>query len=163
MRKSICLFIRLSCIAVAICGLWICLQMYPAMAMVESGFNPNHIDRPKMQYIQFGTQILFLWVTSLPCFFVLIIGWILSSYIKKGEGFSDKTSHWLKVAAWVLLLDVIVFTTGNLILRLIGWNDFYYLYVLLSIAGFIISIAFFILAHFVTNATRLREENESYI
>ena len=163
MNKFICWLIRCVVIIVGIVGVWFCFIGYPTFSLIESGFNPEYTTNYTMQWVQFGVQMGFHLITSIPCFAILVMAWKLSTCVKKDETFSDRTKKLLQISAITLFIDLSVFAVGNIVLYFLKWNVFFKLYVILFIIGLAIATVLAIAAHYVGQAAAIREENESYI
>ena len=163
MNKAICNLIRISIIIIASCGLLCCIIVYPTVSAIESGFNPEYTTNYTMQWVQFGVQIAFRLITSIPCFAILVMAWKVSTCVKKDEAFSYRTKKLLKISAITLFIDLAVFAVGNIVLYFLEWNAFFKVYVILFIIGLAIATVLAIAAHYVGQAAAIREENESYI
>ncbi|MBQ9113139.1 MAG: DUF2975 domain-containing protein [Clostridia bacterium] len=152
-KKSLCYLVRISIIAVALCGLFICLCAYPF------GVALNGLDATEPEM---WIQMVFYWISALPCFAILGIGWRMSSSLK-GEFFTHKNARMLERAGYLLFCDAVFYLAGNVGFMIIGQNIFAIFSFMMVAFALVVSLAFFAAGHYVARAASLREENESYI
>jgi hypothetical protein len=155
-NKNIALILKSVIIIVAILGLMICSIWYPfSISLTAVGTVNTSITLA--QKIEIWTQLIFYWLVSIPCFIILIYSWFITNSVKANEVFTLKVSNLLKKCARILLFDLIIFLIGNTIFMCLGWNDFALIYFLLAIIGFCVATVTLIIAHYVTEATKLIE------
>lgn len=153
-KKSLYYLVKSAIIIVALCGLCICGCLYPFLVSL------NGLDRGSEAVM--WSQLIFYWLTSIPCFIILGIAWNIASSIK-AELFTHRNAKLLKNSAIILFVDSIVFFIGNFVFMLIGYNPFAIAFFMLVIIALIASLALAVVGHYVTRATTIREENESYV
>ena len=160
MRKSIVLLISRSAIIIfALVGIAICAA-YPYMIAITTGlmFRPEASD-----HSVFYVQLIFYWLTSLPCFVILGIAWKITALINKDEIFSKKTVRLLKLSAVILFCDILVFLIGNLIFLFLEWNGFAIVHITISMVGVVAALFLLVMMYFAENASLLKEETEGII
>ena len=153
-KKSLYYLVKSAIIIVALCGVCICSCLYPFLASL------NGLDKGSEAVM--WSQLIFYWLTSIPCFIILGVAWKIASSIKT-ELFTHKNAKHLKNSAILLFVDSIVFFIGNFVFMLIGYNPFAIAFFMLVIIALIASLALAVVGHYVTRATTIREENESYV
>lgn len=153
-KNSLYYLVKSTIVMVALCGLCICGCLYPFLVSL------NGLDKSSEAVM--WSQLVFYWITSIPCFIILGIAWKIASSIK-AELFTHKNAKLLKNSAIFLFVDSIVFFIGNLVFMLMGYNPFAIAFFMLVIIALIASLALAVAGHYVTGATMIREENESYI
>ncbi len=145
---------RFAIIVIGICGLLSCLFWVP-ISIGKGTF----CDIPWWT-IEFSVQYVFHWVVSLPCFGLLGIAWRISSNMNKGKLFLGKNAFYVHNATIILIIDILVFLTGNIIFAAIGWNLWLVLHVFVAITGLVISIFMYILSKYLLSAAVLQEESD---
>ena len=106
--------------------------------------------------------LIFLGLVLLPCFAVLVCGWLLTSEIGNGNPFCQKNASLLQAIAALTACDALFFLAGNILFFL--WNMNHSAVVIASFfvmaAGIAVSMVFEILHRLMTSAIKLQEENE---
>ncbi len=164
-NRTISIFIKICILIAALVGIIVCVQIYPMTASLEAfGLSPDG-TRPwtDAQYLKFWSMLIFYWVMSLPCFAVLLIGWLVSGDIKKNNLFSIGAAKKLKAAFVTLFISSCIFLMGNIVFRALDWSSFSATYSFIAIVGIIISFGIYVLSKFVSQAQLLKEENDSIL
>ena len=155
--KALCFWVRCAMIAIAICGVGVCAFWYPfSITLTTSGLQESGL-------VAFWTQLIFYWLTSLPCLVVLCIGWKIAAAIKSDALFKEENAKAVKTAVQILFADIAVFLIGNVVFLVLGWNDFALLYLFFAIIGLVVAIFMAILSHYLYRAAELQEESEGTI
>ena len=155
--KSLCFWVRCAIVAMAICGICVCAFWYPR----SISWTTDTLQ--KARETAYWMQIVFYWLTSLPCFAVLAIGWKLTTAIQAETLFQAENAKAVKMAVQILFADIAVFLIGNVVFLTLGWNDFALLYLFLAVLGLVIGVFMAILSHYLYKAAELQEENEGTI
>jgi len=146
---------RVSVIAAAICGLFLCLYIIPLWGQSIIFTNPEFSS-------WFWPWLIFTWLVALPCFAILVFVWKVSGAVMRETVFTIQTAKWVKMGAILLLSDAILVFVGNVLMLLLNMNHPGVL--LLSIVGviFVIALALFasVLSRYLTRAAALQEESE---
>lgn len=146
---------KISVIAAAICGLFLCLFAVPSLGRGVIETNPEFSG-------WFWPWLTFAWLFSLPCFAILVYIWKVAGAVIGDTVFTVKTAKWVKIGAILLLSDTAFLFTGNVLLLLLNMNHPGIL--LLSIIGAVFAIALALLAavlsRYLTKAAALQEECE---
>ena len=154
---TLCAFVRFAAISAAICGLALCGYVYPIALNDILGFDPNIGG--------VNIWLVFLWLTSAPCFIILVYVWIVSGAVKRDEVFTLKTALWIKRAAVLLLVNVGIFAAGNVILLAIGLSrpNIFLLSMLVCIFGVSLALLAAVLSRYISRAADLQEEADGTI
>ena len=151
-------FMRVSVIAVALSGLFLCIYVIPNWGWNIIRANPEFSG-------WYWPWLLFAWAVALPCFAVLVFVWKVSGAVMKDTVFTFLTAKWVKMGAVLLLFDAALLFIGNVILLFLGMNHPGML--LLSVIGdiFIVASALLasVLSRYLTKASVLQEETEGTI
>lgn len=152
--KTLCVIVRFAAIATALCGLVLCAYVYPFWLTDILGFNPG-----------LGGAYLwlaFLWLSSMPCFMILLYVWKVSGAIKRDEVFTLKTASWIRNAAVLLLSDMGFFIVGSAVLLIFHMSRpaILVLSILGGIFGVSLALLASVLSRYITKAAVLQEESE---
>lgn len=146
---------RVSVIAAAISGLFLCIYVIPSWG--ESIINANSEFSG-----WFWPWLVFAWLVALPCFAVLVLVWKVSGAVTQEAVFTVLTAKWVKIAGVLLLSDAAFLFIGNVVLLLLDMNHPGIL--LLSIIGDVFAVALAlltgVLSRYLTKAAVLQEESE---
>lgn len=149
---------RVSVIAAAISGLFLCIYVIPSWGRGIVSANPELSG-------WYWPWLVFAWLTALPCFVVLFYVWKVSDTVMKDTVFTMLAAKRVKMGSVLLLLDAALLFIGNVILLLSNMNHPGIL--LLSVIGdiFIVALALFaaVLSRYLTKAAVLQEESEGTI
>lgn len=113
------------------------------------------------QYAYFP-WLLFLWLTGIPCFAVLPIGWKISAEISNGHAFTLKNAMRLRTIAVLTAGDAAFFLLGNVVFLFLGINlpGIVLASLFVTFLGVAITVAALALSSLTQNASDIREENE---
>jgi hypothetical protein len=146
---------RVSVMAAAICGLFLCLYVMPSWGWSMIVINPELSG-------WFWPWLIFAWLVALPCFAILVFVWKVSGAVMRETVFTFQTAKWVKKGALLLLSDAVFLFVGNVVLLLLNMNHPGIL--LLSVIGDIFAVALALLAavlsRYLTKAAVLQEESE---
>ena len=146
---------RISVIATAICGLFLCFYVIPSWGGSIINANPEFNG-------WFWPWLIFAWLAALPCFAVLFFVWKVSGAVMQETVFTVLTAKWVKMGAVLLFSDAAFLFIGNIALLFLNMNHPGIL--LLFIIGDIFTIALALLAaalsRYLTKAAVLQEESE---
>ena len=106
--------------------------------------------------------LIFLWLTALPCYAVLVYGWKIAGEIGRDNSFCYKNARRLQRVAALAAGDTVFFFAGNLLLLALGHchPGVAFLGCLVVFAGVAVAVAATVTSHLVYKAAALREENE---
>lgn len=153
--KTLGNLMRVSVIAAAICGLFLCTYVIPFWGEGMITANPEFDG-------WFWPWLIFAWSFAVPCFIILIYIWKVSGAVIRETVFTVQTARWVKTGAVLLLYDAAFLFSGNIILLLLNMNHPGIL--LLSLIGDIFAVALALLAavlsRYLTKAAVLQEESE---
>ena len=142
MKSNSILLIRIALVFVFLIGSVICIYWYPLSITLSTGiavldYDPTEIT--PQENIEFFSQLFFYWIISLPCFVLVLMGFVNTEYAKKYGRFNIKSAKLLFKMAWILFISSFVFLVGNLIFMFLGWNKFPLLYCIIGGFGMFIS------------------------
>lgn len=148
-------YLKLIIIGFAICGL-----------LVYAIFLPEFGQSMAYGYPEFAhwyyPWLIFLWITVIPCYLVLISAWKVATNIGADKSFSYENGKCFKQIGRYAFADSVFFFAGNIVLWLAGYNHpgIIIASMILVFFGFSIALASKSLAQLVDNAAELQEESE---
>ena len=106
--------------------------------------------------------LILIWISAIPCYIVLFLGWRVADNIGADRSFSHDNAKYLKWISWLAAGDAAYFFLGNIVLWFSGMNHpGIVLYSLIVVfAGIAISVAAAALSHLVLKAAVLQEESD---
>lgn len=160
--------IRISIIFMALVGFYICAFWYPISISLDaigivSGESSGSVPITQSQEFAFWTQLIFMWLASVPCFFVLILFFRSTVYARREETFYDGNARIFHIAAWTLFIDSIVFVTGNILFMFLKWNSFAFVYCVIGMLGMVCALACYAAYRYISKAASIQEENDSIL
>lgn len=146
------------CLKGVIIGLAVCGVLVYALILPELG------NSLKLQYPEFShwyyPWLVFLRLTVIPCYLVLVSAWKVVVNIGKGRSFSYENGKCFKRISQYVCADSVFFLAGNILLWLFGINHPGIVIVSMVIVflGLSISLASKALSQLVDDAAGLQEE-----
>ena len=156
--KMLSILMRISVIAMAVCGLFLIGYLVPVLGASLATEYPEFSS----WYLPW---LIFLSVISIPCFAVLIFVWLVADAVQSEEVFTVRTASWIKVSAILIFADTVLFFVGNIIFWFIGLSHPTVLLASLILDIFAITLAVLAatLSRYLTKAALLQEESEGTI
>lgn len=108
-------------------------------------------------------EAIFYWLTSVPCFIILILAWRITNRFAQNRFFEAGSAEDIRVASWILGIDSLLFIAGNIAVYFLKRNGYEFLYGVLGVAGLCLAILFLSIARYVKAATAIKEENEAIV
>lgn len=154
-QESLAAWLKGIIVGVFLCGLILCFYVLPFWGReviegnlkLEQGFLP---------------WLILLWIASLPCFGVLILGWKVAGEIGADQSFSEKNARYLKYVSILALTTSAFVFLGNLLYFILGFSRLGILFLscIAAFVGVAVSVACALISHLVYKAARMQEENE---
>ena len=154
-QSSLAKWLKLIVIGVGICLTTICGWVIPNMG-----------DALLMQYPEFSYAfipwLIFIWLSAVPCYIVLVIGWKIFTNIGNDRSFTSMNAIYLKWISVLAAVDSFFFFIGNIILGLLNMNHPGIVMASLVVVTFGISVSIIAaaLSHLVMKAAVLQEQND---
>ena len=106
--------------------------------------------------------MIFLWITAIPCYAILVLGWKIAVNIGENRSFSSANAGLLQGIAWLVAGDILFFFLGNVVFLFLGMNHPGILLVslLICFVGFSVTVAAACLSHLVRKAADLQEQSD---
>lgn len=110
----------------------------------------------------FHAWLAFAWAAAIPCYAALALGICVAARMGRGEAFSTKTAKYINSFAWCAMADTILVFAVNIAFLAMDFSHpaIFVAYGLVVLMGVGIFILFRILASYVFQAAKLREEQE---
>ena len=152
-QKTCARLLKFIIIGVAICGALIYFCVIPACgeSIVQA--------YPEFSY-RYWPWLIFLWITGIPCYGVLVFGWQIATNIGKDKSFSMENAKALKWISWLAIVDTIYFFIGNILFLFLDLSHPGVVLVSLIVvfAGVAVAVAAAALSHLVQKAAALQEQ-----
>lgn len=154
-QKGLAIWLKIILVGVGICGLVVYFVVFPSYG--ESLVN----DYPEFSN-RFWPWLIFLWISGIPCYAVLLFGWKIATNIGRDQSFSNANAKYLKWIAWLAAGDGIFFFVGNIIFLFTNMSHpgVALFSLLVVFAGVAVAVASAVLSHLVQKAAVLQEQND---
>ena len=154
-QKTLARWLKVILIGVGICGLVVYFLIIPAYGTSLVSQYPEFSGR-------YWPWLIFLWLTGVPCYTALVLGWKIASRIGADRSFTEDNARYLKWISWLAAGDAAFFFLGNVIL--LFTNNSHPGIVLFSLlivfAGTAIAVAAAALSRLVKKAAALQEQSD---
>ena len=138
-----------------LCGILVYCVVLPILARDFA------VDYPEYAQARYP-WLIFLWLTALPCYGVLILGWGIAGSIGRDQSFTMNNARRLRRISILAAADTLFFFLGNLVFLLLSWSHACVVLaaLLLCFVGIAICVASAALSHLVTKAAALQEQSD---
>jgi hypothetical protein len=137
--KQLSIIVRIGIIFLFIIGLIMVVVWYPFTISLTI-IGPVDVEPTQLQKIQVYAQSAFYYLTSAPCFIILIFLWIIAGRLKKNGRFIAKDVRLLNAANIMLLIDLAIFLVGNIIIVFLEINFFVLAHFFIAVIGLVVLI-----------------------
>lgn len=154
-QKSLSLWMKVIVIMLGICG----IVLYGFTApFIGLDFAKNY---PEYSYC-FTPWLVFLLITAIPCYSVLVLAWKIATSISSDTAFTNQNSERLKNVSILSLVTSVYMFAGNVIFLALNMNHFsiFLAICLLVFVGVAISVASAVLSYLVKKAAKLQEDSD---
>ncbi|MBQ4282805.1 MAG: DUF2975 domain-containing protein [Lachnospira sp.] len=150
-QKALSVWLKMILIGMALCGLVVYGYAVP--------FGGNELLGPVSDM---AGGLIYVWITAIPCYAVLIFGWRIATNIGKDNSFCQENANCLKWIAFLAAADTIILFVGNIVLLLINMSTPVIIFgsFIICFVGISISVAAAALSHLVLKAAVLQEQSE---
>lgn len=154
-QKGLANSLKAVIIGVGICGLIIYFYILPIWGKTMAASLPAY-ERAYLPWM------IFLWVTAIPCYLVLVCGWRIAAEIGKDNSFSSINARLLKYIAGLAALDSVILFIGSGVFYVLNMSNGVLLMINIVIvfAGVTVTVAAAALSHLVYKAAALKEETD---
>ena len=108
-QKALAKWLKFILIGVGLCGLAVYFIVIPSYGDSLICDYPEFANR-------FWPWMLFLWISGIPCYPALVLGWKIAANIGNDQSFSNSNAKYHKWVAWLAAGDAIFFFIGNIAL-----------------------------------------------
>lgn len=154
-QANLSVWLKVITVGVGICGLVIYFYIMPFWGVDIAKANPEFSGA-------FWPWLIFLWLTAIPCYGVLVCFWRIAREIGRDNSFSDENAMYLKTISILAACDSVFFFVGNIILLLLNMNHpgIVLLSMIAIFGGISVTVVSAALSHLIYKAARMREEND---
>ena len=109
-----------------------------------------------------GLLTYLIWISAIPCYAVLVLGWKIADNIRRDRSFSYENAEYLKWISYLSMGDSVFVFLANIIFLLLDMSAAAVMLVICIIVfvGISISICAAALSHLVAKAAEIKEEND---
>ena len=154
-QKTLARWLKVIIVGLAVCGLVVYGLIIPAYGTSLVSQYPEFSGR-------YWPWLIFLWLTAVPCYAALVLGWKVASGIGADRSFTEANAKYLKWISWLAAGDAAFFFLGNI--ALLFTNNSHPGIVLFSLlivfAGTAIAVAAAALSRLVKRAAALQEQSD---
>jgi hypothetical protein len=154
-QSNLSKWLKVVIIGLGICGAAVYLYILPFFG---SGLAT---DYPEFAHC-FWPWMIVMWVTAVPCYFILACAWQIATEIGRDHSFSHKNARLLKYISGLALADTTFYFLVNILYLLLGMNhpSIVLASLLVVLVGVAVTVAAAALSHLVYKAAMLQEEND---
>ena len=154
-QKTLSKWLKLILLGMGICGLAVYLMVVPSFGDSLCSQYPEFTGR-------YWPWLIFIWVSGIPCYAVLVLGWRIAANIGRDASFSLENARFLRSIAVLAALDAAYVFLGNLAMLFLDMSHpgVVLLSLLVVFAGAAVAVAAGALSHLVRKAALLQEEND---
>ncbi len=154
-QKGLATWLKIILVGVGLCGLVVYFVVFPSYG--ESLVN----DYPEFSN-RFWPWLIFLWISGIPCYAVLVFGWKIAANIGRDQSFSNANAKYLKWIAWLAAGNGVFFFVGNIVLLFTNMSHpgIALFSLLVVFAGVAVAVASEVLSHLVQKAAVLQEQSD---
>lgn len=151
--KTLSIRLKVVLVSVALCGLVVYGWFFPQL-----GRSIVH-SMPEFSYCYYPWLIL-LWITGVPCYAALALGWRIACNIGKGCAFTLETAGLLRWISRLAVADALFFLAANVVYLFLNMNHpgIVLCSLLVAFAGAAVSVACAGLSDLVKRAHELQEQ-----
>ena len=154
-QRELSKWLRIVLIGMGICGVIIYLLIVPGCGRWLVEEYPEFANR-------YWPWLIFLWMTGIPVFAVLVFGWKITGNICNDKSFSEETARYL---VWISRLsagDTAFFFLVNVLFLMIDMTHPSVVLASLFVvfAGVAVAVASAVLSHLVRKAAVLQEQSD---
>lgn len=148
-------WLKVIIIGVGVCGLLTYMVILPRFGLYL-------VDQNSMLEKNLPPWMVLLWLSAVPCYAVLFLGWKVAENIGKDESFCTQNATYLKWVAYLALGDSVFIFVAHVIFLVLDMSAAVVMLVIIVIVfiGIAISICAASLSHLVMKAAEIKEEND---
>lgn len=153
-QKELSAWLKQIIIFCGLFGLTFCIFIAP-----ELGKTLLQSEHLKSLYVPY---LVFIWITGIPFFIALAIGWLICSDIHSDQSFTLKNADRLKRISILSMVEGILYVEALLFIFITGRYHPYILFGMLLILFFAVIISTFtsMLSHLVRKASEIKQDHD---
>ena len=154
-QKNLSKWLKIILIGIGVCGLIVYGGVIRGYGASLAGQYPEFSGR-------FWPWLIFLWLTGIPCYAALVLGWRVAGNIGNDRSFSQENARLLALISRLAAGDAVFFFVGNVALLLLNMSHpgVVLLSLLVVFAGVAVAVAAACLSHLVRKAADLQEQSD---
>ena len=154
-QKKLAARLKAILIGIAICGIAVYAYVLPVCGDTIRTAYPDFSDR-------YWPWLIFLWITAVPCYAVLVLGWKVAARIGVDRSFCMENAKALQKASNLAAGDTAFFFAGNIALLMMDMSHpgVVLASLLVCFAGVAAAVAAACLSHLVRKAADLQDESD---
>lgn len=154
-QKTLSKWLKCILIGVGICGLIMYAAVIPVFGLDLRTMYPEFSDR-------FWPWLIFIWVSGIPCFSVLVLAWKIAGNIGRDQSFTEQNARLLKWISGLSAGDAGFFFAGNILLFLLNMShpSIVLASLVIVFVGVAVAVTSAVLSYLVKKASVLQEESD---
>jgi hypothetical protein len=154
-QKELSVWLKLIIVICGFFGLLLCIYFSPEIGK-------NILLNSEDLKILYNPFITFIWITGIPFFIALVLGWQICSDIGSDQAFSVKNANKLKIISILSMIEGVLYVGALLYIFVVGSYHTYVLIFLLLVLFFSVVISVFtsMLSHLVRKASEIKQDND---
>lgn len=154
-QKNLSKWLQCIIIIMGLCGFVVCAAVIPLYGKHLQTLYPEFSNR-------FLPWLIFLWLSSIPCFTVLVFAWKIATNIGNDQSFSTQNARLLQWISSLSTVDAGFFFVGNILLLLLDMShpSLVIASLLVVFIGIVFAVVTAILSHLVQKAAVLQEQSD---
>lgn len=155
-QVALSIWLKFIIIGVGICGLIVYGMVIPMLGQTLATYLNGEFD------YCYWPWLVFIWITAIPCYMVLIFAWRIASNIGIDKSFTEANAKYLKWISILAVTDAAFFFVGNIVYLFLNMNHpgIVLFSLLVVFAGVAVAIASAALSHLVLKAEVLQEQSD---
>lgn len=154
-QKNLSKWLKCILIGVGICGLIVYTTVIPMCGITLRTRYPEFSNR-------FWPWMIFLWISGIPCFIVLVFSWKIATNIGRDQSFSNTNAKLLKWISGLSAADTGFFFIGNVLMFLFNMSHPSVIFAsfVVVFVGVAVAVVSAVLSHLVQKAAQLQEQSD---
>lgn len=154
-QKNLSKWLKCILIGVAVCCIVIYAIIFPTWGIALRDMYPELSNR-------FWPWLIFLWISGIPCFSVIVLAWKIAVNIGRDRSFSNDNAQLFKWISVLSAFDSVFFFTGNVLMLLFNMShpSVVLASFLIVFAGIAVAVVSAVLSYLVRKAAKLQEESD---
>ncbi|MBP5225417.1 MAG: DUF2975 domain-containing protein [Lachnospiraceae bacterium] len=154
-QKSLSNWLKAILIGIGVCGLVFYLYILPDWGKSLAERYPEFAGA-------YWPWLILLWITAVPCYVALVLGWKIAVNIGRDRSFSQENARLLKWISWLAAGDTAFYFAGTTVRLFLNMNHpgIVLLAMVVAFAGVAVAVAAAALSHLVQKAADLQEQSD---